>query len=115
MRCSASPAALKPVSARGLITMSLDHGVGRRRNHRHVTGLGIVGAIRLARHGSERNCVTKTVSIESSPDPALVMAIPRGSEPTLAMVDPQDRGIDHGNRIRPRVGDIQFTPRWGQR
>ena len=36
--------------------------------------------------GRERNCVTKTVSCESSPAPALVMAMPRGSGPTLGMV-----------------------------
>ena len=85
MRCSASPAALNPVLAIGLtatspITVSVAAEIT-------VTWPAFASSApsSLPAIGSERNCVTYTVSCVSS-SPSLVIAMPRGSGPTLSMV-----------------------------
>ena len=49
MRCNASPAALNPVVGDRIDDDVGDHGVGGGRDHGDVAGLGVVGAVELAR------------------------------------------------------------------
>src|SRR3954452_10935842 len=82
----ASPSALKPVSAIGLMTMSpITVSVAAEIAVTWPAFASSVPSV-LPSIGSERNCVTNTVSWVSSAAAVLVMAMPRGSGPTLLMV-----------------------------
>ena len=86
MRASASPAALKPLSASGCtstswVTVSLPVLIT-------VTcpALASSAPSTLPATGSDRNCVTYRVSSLSDASPLLLTARPRGSKPTPAMI-----------------------------